>query len=201
MKISVRAETLQRFATLYKSLEPNASDEIKCLRLELSTGKIVLVGSNQYVACAELIGESQQVDEVCYIKLDDESVEVINKEVEIGGYFNIETLPELAISTVTNSENHVCNNFIIWNKNHVYDKWRKWFSVSEESEGFMYCTLYQIQSLFETSPSGEIVFPENLNSKEPVLIRDVNSDKWIGAFIPAYDGRKVLKPSNLPEWF
>ena len=201
MKISVRAETLQRFATLYKSLEPNASDEIKCLRLELSTGKIVLVGSNQYVACAELIGESQQADEVCYIKLDDESVEVINKEVEIGGYFNIETLPELAISTVTNSENHVCNNFIIWNKNHVYDKWRKWFSISEESEGFMYCTLYQIQSLFETSPSGEIVFPENLNSKEPVLIRDVNSDKWIGAFIPAYDGRKVLKPSNLPEWF
>lgn len=200
MKVSVRAETLQRFTTLYKSLEPNAKDEIKCLRLELSTGKIVLVGSNQYVACAELVGESTQADEVCYIKLDNESIKAINNEVEIGGFFNIETIPELAISTVTNSENRQCNNFIIWSKNHMYDQWRKWFSTSDESKGFMYCTLYQVQTLFETSPTGEVVFPEHLNNDEPVIIRDVNSDKWVGTFIPTYDGRKVLKPAKLPEW-
>lgn len=200
MKVTIKAEILQRFATLYKSLEPKVNDEIKCLRLELSTGKIILIGCNQYVACAELIAESNLPDEVCYIKVTEELTDYIRQEVEIGGYFEIETIPELAIASIKDSKNSTYNNVMIWSKNKTYDNWRKWFSTSDESKGFMYCTLYQVQTLFETSPTGEVVFPEILNNNEPVIIRDVNSDKWVGTFIPTYDGRKVLKPAKLPEW-
>lgn len=199
-KFTIKSDILQRFTSLYKSLDPKAPEDLKVLRIEISNGKIMLIGCNQYVACVELIGESKDHDEVCHIKINNSFIDSINKEVNIAGIYTFETLPELAISSVSTSDGDKFNDFIIWPDNSPLDNWRDWFTMSESKKGFMFCTLYQIQTLFETSPSGEIVFPEMIDSKEPVIVRDVNISNWLGTFIPAFDGKKNIKPAELPEW-
>lgn len=199
-KFTIKSDVLQRFTALYKSLDPKAPEELKCLRIEISNGKIMLIGCNQYVACAELIGETTDSNEVCHIKINNTFIDSINKEVNIAGIYTFETVPELAISSVNTSDGDSFNDFIVWPDNSPLDNWHEWFSMSESKKGCMYCTLYQIQTLFETSPSGEIVFPENVDASEPVIVRDINNPNWIGAFIPAFDGKKVIKSATLPEW-
>ena len=199
-KFTVKAETLQRFVALYKSLEPKASEDFKCFRIEIYKGKMILIGCNQFVACAEFLGETDQSDDICYIKVNNQLLDSIEKEVNIAGVYTFETLPELAMGTTFTSDGNKYNDFIIWLDESPLDNWRKWFKVSTESKDFMYCTLYQIQTLFETSPTGEIVFPEIINANEPVIVRDVNNANWLGTFIPAIDDKKLLKPATLPEW-
>ena len=80
------------------------------------------------------------------------------------------------------------------------DNWLSWFTESNETVGFMYWDLYQIQTLFECSPSGEIIFPEHINATKPVIVVDANNTEWLGVFIPRSDSDKPLKPATLPEW-
>lgn len=199
-KISVPSKTLQRFIKLYESLDPKAPETLKCLRIEIINGKIILIGCNQYVACAELIDNTKESDAVIHVKVNSKFIESVNKEVNINGMFNFETIPEIALGNIstTDGENH--NDFIVWPDESPLDNWRKWFSISDESAGTMFCNLYQIETLFNTSPTGEITFPTVINCSEPVIVRDINNSNWIGAFIPAFDGKKIIKPAELPEW-
>lgn len=199
-KFVVKSEVMQRFTALYKSLSSNAPEDLKCFRLEIANNKIFLIGCNEYVACVELLGETNQENDVCYIKVNNALLESIEKENNINGIYTFETLPELAIGSVSASDGYKFNDFIVWPDEHILENWRNWFTTPTESKGFMYCTLYQVQTLFETSPTGEIVFPKDINSENPVIVRDVNNDNWIGAFIPSFDGKKVIKPAELPEW-
>lgn len=198
-KFTVPAITLQRFLTLYKSLEPKAPEEFKVLKLEITNKHIYLIGSNQYVACVENLGETDQSEDSCYIKVNSQLLKAVEAEANVCGFFEFETLPELAMGSTTTS-NGTYNDFIVWPDESPLDKWRDWFVTSDESNGFMYCDLRQVVTLWETSPTGEIVFPEVINAIEPVIVRDVNNADWLGVFIPAPDNRKALKPATLPEW-
>lgn len=200
-KFVVKAEVLQRFSALYKSLDPKAPESLKCLRVEIHKGKMYLIGCNQYVACVERLSDTDQPDDVCYIKVNNAFLDSIEKELNIKGAFTFDTLPEIAMGTTSTTDGTSYNDFIIWPDKSPLDKWRKWFVESKENKGVMYCTLYQIQTLFQTSPTGEVTFPEVINSKEPVIVRDVNNPDWLGAFIPAFDGQKVIQAAKLPEWF
>lgn len=190
-KTTIHASTLQRFMTLSEPLKPIT------LKIEINNGKCYLIGSNDYIACVEYLGETDQPNDSCYIK---PVAEAVNKETDVNGSFTFETLPELAMgSTYTTSGNRY-NDFIIWPDKCVLDNWRDWFTISDIAEGFMYCNLFQIESLWHCSPSGEIVFPEVINANEPVIVRDVNDNNWLGVFIPAIDEKKLIKPATLPEW-
>lgn len=196
-KFVVPAVVLGRFVRLF---EPRASEDFKVLKLEISKNHIYLIGCNQYIACVENLGETDQVPDSCYIKLNSHLIETVAKEVNTGGLLTFETLPELAMGSAVDSEGQAYTDFIIWPDESPLDKWREWFVMPTESHGFMYCDLRQVTTLWETSPSGEITFPEVINAGEPVIVRDVNNADWLGVFIPAIDERKLLKPATLPEW-
>ena len=108
-KFTVKAETLQRFVALYKSLEPKASEDFKCFRIEIYKGKMILIGCNQFVACAEFLGETDQSDDICYIKVNNQLLDSIEKEVNIAGVYTFETLPELAMGTTFTSDGNKYN--------------------------------------------------------------------------------------------
>ena len=190
-KFIVPATTLQRFMTLSEPLKPVT------LKIEINSGRCYLIGSNDYVACVEYLGESDQSNDSCYITLTPEAV---NKEADVAGSFTFETLPELAMGSTFTTSGNIYNDVIIWPDSCVLDKWREWFVMSDTAEGFMYCNLFQIESLWHCSPSGEITFPEVINANEPVIVRDVNNANWLGVFIPAIDDKKLIKPATLPEW-
>ena len=185
MKITIDATTLQRLSHL------------PFLKIEINNGKSYLIGTNDTVACVEYLGEVNHANDSCYVKPD---VNKITAEANFGGTFTFETLPELAMGTVTTTSGQNCNDFIMWPDESPVDKWKEWFTISSESQGFMYCDLIQLITLWETSPSGEIVFPEVINSEQPVIVRDVNSVNWVGVFLPVVDSKAILKPAILPEW-
>ena len=189
-KFIIPATTLQR---LVKIIEPTTPQEFRTFKIDSN----VLIACNKYVACAERI---EGDNDVCYINITSDFINIVEFEANIGGTFTFETLPELAIGTITATSGQNCDNVIVWPDESPLDNWRDWFAVSEESSGFMYCDLAQIKALWETSPTGEIVFPKVINAIEPVIVQDVNSVDWVGVFIPAISGKKVLKPATLPEW-
>lgn len=185
MKITIDATTLQRLSHLSN------------LKIDINDGRAYLVASNDTVACVEYLGEVNGANDSCYIRLDVDKVEL---EANFGGTFTFETLPELAMGSVVTTSGQDCNDFIIWPDESPLDKWKEWFIMPSESLGFMYCDLKQLISLWETSPSGEIVFPEVINNEQPVIVRDVNSANWVGVFIPVTDSKTIMRPATLPEW-
>lgn len=188
MKVTIPATILQRFITL--------SD----LKIEISEGKIYLIGSNNTIGCVQYINNTDQVDDSCYINVVDSFKEIVNNEAKIDGSLTFDTIPDLATGSVIDTLGQVYTDFIHWPDESALDNWYNWFELSKEQNGFLYFDMLDIETLWQVSPTGELVFPEVINSDKPVIVRDVNNDNWIGAFIPAVEGKRVLKPATLPEW-
>lgn len=185
MKTTIDATTLQRFSHLPR------------LKIEINNGRSYLIGTDDTVACVEYLGEVNHANDSCYIKVDSAKIET---EANFGGTFTFETIPDLAMGSVTTTSGQDCSDFIIWPDESPLKDWKKWFRMSSESHGFMYCDIIRLVTLWETSSSGEIVFPEVINSDEPVIVRDINDSNWIGVFIPVRDTKDIMKPATLPEW-
>lgn len=187
-KFVIKSEILSRFSKL------------STIRLEVKNNRQYIIGYNKYIACVQYLGECADSDEVIYIGFNEKALENLRFELNIGSDYIIETNPEIALATVTTSLGSKYDNFVYWLDKDETDSWLSWFTESSENIGFMYWDLYQIQTMFECSPSGEIIFPEHINANKPVIVSDANNTEWLGVFIPHSDNDKPLKPTTLPEW-
>ena len=187
-KFVIKSEILSRFSKL------------STIRLEIKNNRQYIIGYNKYIACVQYLGECVDSDEVLYLDFNEKTLENLRFELNIGSDYIIETNPELALATVTTSLGSKYEKFVYWLDEDETDGWFSWFSESDENIGFMYWDLYQIQTMFECSPSGEIIFPEHINANKPVIVADANNNEWFGVFIPRSDSDKPLKPATLPEW-
>ena len=188
MKITIKADLLRRFM------------DLKNLKIEINNNKGYLIGTNNTIACVQYLGDIESPDDSCYVKVSKELQTIVYRELNYEGYLIFETIPEIAMSSVTNSTGQIYTDLIQWPDDSPLDKWRDWFKLSTESKGFMYCTIIDIDTLWRTSPSGNVVFPEVINTSEPVIVRDVADANWVGVFIPSTDDKTTLKPATLPEW-
>lgn len=187
-KFVIKSEILSRFSKL------------STIRLEIKNNRQYIIGYNKYIACVQYLGECADSNEVLYLDFNEKTLENLRFELNIGSDYIIETNPELALATVTTSLGSKYEKFVYWLDEDETDDWFSWFSESDENIGFMYWDLYQIQTMFECSPSGEIIFPEHINANKPVIVADANNNEWFGVFIPRSDSDKPLKPATLPEW-
>lgn len=183
----IHSEIIERFSKL------------SIIRLEIKNGKKYIVGYNKYIACVQFLGECSDADEVVFLNFEKEKNESIRVETNMNSEYIIETNPETATGTVKTTVGSVYD-VLKWSDDDETDNWFSWFTDSNESVGFMYWELYQVQTLFECSPSGEIIFPEHINATKPVIVVDANNTEWVGVFIPRSDSDKPLKPAILPEW-
>lgn len=170
--------------------------ELEAVKLEISNGKYYIIGSNDTIAAVEYLGESKEANDSCYINTEN----VCINQGNVNESFIFETIPELAMGTVTDTKGQSYKDYILWPDESPLDKWREWFKLSEVPQGFMYWNVEQIEKLWKNCPSGEITFPEIINSDEPVILRDANNANWAGVFIPTVDGKALIKPAILPEW-
>lgn len=187
-KFVIKSEILSRFSKL------------STIRLEIKNNRQYIIGYNKYIACVQYLGKCADSDEVLYLDFNEKTLENLRFELNVGSDYIIETNPELALATVTTSLGSKYEKFVYWLDEDETDDWFSWFSESDENIGFMYWDLYQIQTMFECSPSGEIIFPEHINANKPVVVTDANNNEWFGVFIPRSDSDKPLKPATLPEW-
>lgn len=187
-KFVIKSEILARFSKL------------STVRLELKNNKQYIIGYNKYIACVQYLGECIDADEIIYLDFNERTLKNLEFELNVGSDYIIETNPELATGTVKTSLGGRYDEMIYWLDEDETDNWFSWFTESNETVGFMYWDLYQVQTLFECSPSGEIIFPECINATKPVIVVDANNTEWLGVFIPRSDSDKPLKPAILPEW-
>ncbi len=171
------------------------------IRLEIFNYNIYAVTSNESVAIIEYLGESQDFNDVVYIKINEKLDDFIKHNAYSDAEIVIETIPEIATASLK------CDDFLetscfIWPESELLNNWKEWIVPGvPESKGFMFWNVYQVQTLFEASPSGELVFPEHFDSSKPVLIRDVNDSRWIGFFIPKGKTKQFLFPAKKPDWW
>lgn len=198
----IKTEVLRRFIKIPTYFEPSTTDvlkkEISVIRLEIKKGNQFIIATNQQIAVAELVGKTDSVDDVCYLKPSKSLRDFL--DLQIDADFIVETIPDLAMASA------VCGIYVdyepcAWFDNNIMDSWRSWFGtgVKKSVEDPMLWDLFHLTTLFESSPSGKIVFPAHIDPHKPVVVRDYNKDNWCGVFIPD-DKRSIVKEAEKPEW-
>lgn len=176
-------------------------DAGKIIRLEYLHNKLYGISSDGTIACVEFLGESAHPDEKCDLILTDELQALLNKHGDSDNEVVVETIPEIAAGTIRCNDDSASACFY-WGESSFLDNWTDWLVPAvSESTGFMFWNVYQVQRLFECSPTGELVFPEHFDSSKPVIIRDVNDSAWVGVFIPQADTKQIIKPATQPDWW
>ena len=84
-----------------------------------------------------------------------------------------------------------------------FDRWRSVVMESAapamKSSGGMFWVAESIAKLAASSPSGRLVFEENIDVSRPTLVRDVLDYDWLGVFSP-HSIKDLYKPATLPTW-
>ena len=189
-KIVIKSDDLYRFSKLV--------DDDGFIRIEVENHKGFMIASNEIIACVKYLGDSFDENEVVYIKIDPEFRERMEFNTRFSTPVTLETVPAFGLATLKADKD--ISEYLIYLDENFYDDWRSWFTESSENKGFMFWDTYQVIKLFESSPSGQIVFPEFINSSKPVLLRDVTDSTWMGAFVPAAKDDRKIKSATLPEW-
>ena len=196
-KIILKSSVLYRFSTLYKLEKKDGH----LIRFEIFNNKLYGIASNGDVAVVEYLGESPETNSCCFI-IPSASVMNFAQQCRYSDSdVVIETIPEIASGTL------MCDSFMetrcfYWGESTFLENWKDWFvDPPNESQGFMFWNMFQIQCLFEASPTGELVFPKVFDCSKPVPIRDINNSNWVGFFIPTPKDKMVLKPVEKPDWW
>ena len=199
----ISTDTLIRFGQIIKFFESSVTEELKreinAIRLEIKSGNVFAIATNQKVAAIERIGSSTESDAAVHVIMTEE----LQKICRNGGSITFNVMPELLIAVAQNEAGETCTNFTNWSIEGVLQNWRSWAAPdASESKGVMHWHLHQVHTLFECSPSGRVYFPTHIDAEKPVTLRDCFSDKWVGLFFPQPEpGEPYLKSAKLPEWW
>ncbi len=208
MQFQIKCSTLIRLASICSFFEPTVPEQtrekINTIRLEAQNGKLLAIVTNQKIAVIELIGSVDvNLKGFTHLKLDPVLIAQCKAEALIGSHLIINTIPEMASAFAQTSSGWVyAGNPCLWFDETPLNDWRDWMpdEVSKKTTGAMYWNLFQVQSLVESSPTGEVCFPQFIDVSKPVILRDIHDSNWLGFFIPKpYDGSKSPSAS-LPEW-
>lgn len=202
----LNTEVLRRFMqipTFFESHTPDSlKKEISLVRLEIKNNKQYIISTNQQIAAVEFICETNEQDDVCYLKLSDSLKRFVDEDFIFANQFVVDTIPELSMATAS-SAGYEDTDPCLWFDKNIMDEWRKWFGkgdVKASTEPMLW-DLFHLTKLFESSPSGKIRFPVKIDPSQPVVLRDYEKDNWCGVFIPAEKNYNKVEPAKIPEWF
>lgn len=210
MRFDIKCSTFVRLAAICNSFEPETDFEmqqqIKTLRLEARNGKIFAICTNQRIAAVEYIAQCGDplASEVAHVNLHPDLMKQCQFESFLDGVLTINTIPQIVSATATTSSGWAfAENACHWFDDTPLNNWRDWFPKEPvtKSNGVMLWNLHLLRALFESSPTGKIIFPRHIDANKAVVLRDVDNPWWVGLFIPSAWGNKVQKQeAEMPEW-
>lgn len=209
MKFDIKCATFVRLASICNFFEPTTPqeirDKIRTVRLEAVNGNMLAIACNQKIAAIELIGRApSNQNDVAHVILDPAIINQCKAESFMDGVLTINTIPEIATGMAqTSSGWSFPGNACYWFDETPLNDWRKWApdTIAEESKYVMYWNLYHVQALMESSPSGKVIFPEFIDTMQPIVLRDYNNPNWVGLFIPRKEESPQKIPAQLPDWW
>lgn len=210
MLFHIKCATFVRLASICDFFESHTPQEIKdkcnTLRLEISNGKVFAIATNVKIAAVELVGNSSEKDGVAHVIIDKAIIDQCRAESWFDATLSIQTIPEIAIATATTSSGWTHQgNACHWFDETPLDKWREWApdKTAGKSTGVMWWNLFYVETLLKSSLSGKVVFPEFINAKEPIVLRDRDNPNWVGLFLadPTPYEQRVTEAAVVPDWW
>jgi hypothetical protein len=209
MLFHIKCSTFVRLASVCGFFESSTDEEIRTklntVRLENHKGKTIAIVSNNKVAAIEVVNTSPAGENgYAHVVLDPALIQQCQAESFLDGVLSINTIPEIATAMASTSSGwQYQGNACHWFEDSYLDNWRELAPAASAimSDGIMMWNLYHLETLLKSSPSGKVYFPQFINAKEPVVLRDRENPHWVGLFVPKPHEDEIKIPAVLPEWW
>lgn len=205
MNVEISCELYARLSAIPLLLDP-ADDRkyLKSLYIERRNSKLLAVVTNVKIAAIEYIGDDAGPDECTAITIDPVLVAQCEKEIVFNSRLVIVANPLLSFTSIktTFGYNYSGNAMVQLPEANNLIEWRTWFpdEMPTKTFGPMFWRGMQIHALANAAPTGGLRFPEFIDTTRPVVVRDHESNDWVGLFMPVtVDGEKV-DPASIPDW-
>jgi len=211
MIYTISCEAFVRLATIAR-MPSTLAAHMRCVMIEHKKGHTYAVATNKHIASVQYIGKTKEADGRVLVQCDDAMLEQCRSIAPYGGTLQITVMIDLQFASAQTSYGWVSQtNVALFPVGATqWDGWRSWTPdhTLEESHGAMFWEVEQIAALGAASPSGELVFPEYIDVRMPIVVRDVNDETWFGLFMGYQRGEDgtaenmvTAVPATLPSWF
>jgi hypothetical protein len=216
MQFKIPCETFARLSIAAVPLSdvPPTSviDELACVYLEHRKGQTLAIATNNRICAIERLGNTDQPDGSVCVTIDPVLVQQCLTEAQFDGELTIDVTDNeiLRWAAAKTSFGYTYNGNAgrfpeVGTK---FKHWADWRSIlpparkKQEPSGFLHFRAAHLEILAKASPSGCIIFPEIINTDEPILLRDSVDPNWLGMFMGVVEDsdEKQYEPATRPEW-
>ena len=210
MDFILKCEIYKRLISVTDYMKPSMGaddkERLSCVYLEYKDGHYYAVSTNRQLASVYYLGEINQPDAHAFVVRDDRLIKQCDFEMQYDSSFVFTVVPEIAVGTARTLMGwEMEGNCCIFPEFSPQITWRDWGfpdKTPQANNGVMYWDISNVTSLAATSPSGKVYFPQHIDVKKPVVIRDIHDDNWCGMFMadPCPEDKQVTKPAEIPTW-
>lgn len=208
--LSIPCETFVRLASVAMSLPENDNRSyLRSIYFEQVRGKLIAIATNVKIAAIELIGNFTGPDFRLAVTVDETLIHHAEEMIQYGANYEIGINHMLKYTVVrsTFGYSHPVNMYADLGTKCEFFDWREWLpdSAPNERHGAVFANLYMLHTLAESSPTGMIIFPDVIDNRQPIIVRDTNDDRWLGVFVPSSldteSGEvKYHSGAKFPDW-
>ncbi len=205
MNVDISCELYARLSAIPLLLNPvDERKYLKSLFIERVSSKLYAVATNVKIAAIEYLGENEGPDECTAIVIDQALIDQCKREIAFNGRMSIVANPLLNFTSIKTTFGFVCpgNAMVQLPEANNFNNWHTWFpdSIPTKSHGAMFWNASLIHALAAASPTGGLRFPQYIDTTQPVVVRDQESEDWAGLFMPVPGENATVEPASLPEW-
>ena len=186
-----------RLAKIHDVLAEDADPWYRTIRIENN----IAIASSRNTVIIERIADN---DGICHIVADPVLIKQCEAESKFDSLLHVSTNDALkyASAKTTFGYNFPANACYWSNTPNDLDRWKKVVGKAgaKVSKGGMFWRTDVIAALAASSPSGCLVFAEQIDTSVPTVIRDLYDEKWFAVFRPSNDA-VPYSPATVPEWF
>lgn len=193
----IPCDTFHRLSHILDLPHPGMTDWFRSIRIDNG----LAVVSNRISMAVENIGGPSGV---VHVTADPVLIKQCADEAQYGSSLTITVVEALQYATAKTTLGYVHpGNVGVWSTlPNDYDRWRAVVEQARtpatKSKGGMMWHAENIANVAAASPSGRIVFEENIDTTRPTIIRDVTDYNWFAIFNPA--SNEYITPATLPTW-
>lgn len=195
MEIKIPCEVLVRLSKLFD--QPTDNDVTDYMMFRFENGKII-VTNRQVLICEKIANFAG----VFHMKFDRNLIKQCQTETMFKSDVTLMWLDAIqALTAVTTlGYQHDQNLYVPINACPKINDWQNLLTnPATSSSGVMFWRKSVIVGITDCAPSGNIYFPEHIDTTRPIVVRDEQDDTWFAVFIPGTTTRD-LKSARVPTW-
>ena len=208
MEFTFPVEIYSRLAKLTRIIPADDKGDLRGVLLERKNNETYAVASNRRIAAIYYLGKTVGEDGIIQITNDEALIAQCDKEAAFSATLQVVAIPALKMATIKTIYGYQYpGNAALPEVDNRLAAWRDLtdYKPAASSHGAMAWTTDEIMALSASSMSGHIVFPEIIDVRKPIYVRDLKYPEWVGVFMGSRkddSGRSTIaEPSTIPTWW